>query len=431
MNTNRSEPNQTAHLIKDIAGQAGSRPFGSFHLIALGVAAACLLFGLAGCGDSKAAAAAPGPAPVHVAAAVAREVTDWDTFTGRFEAVESVKLRPRVSGYIDEVRFAEGKEVKKGEVLFVIDQRPYRVQFERAQAEVARAQAQSELATSELARSEKLLSAHAVSQEEYDQHASQRNQLIANLAAARAALDAAKLDLEYTQVVAPISGRVSRAEVTSGNYVHAGESVLTSVVSLDPIYVYFEGDEQTYLKYNELAKSGARPSSRDNPSPVLVGLANENDFPHAGHMNFVDNVLNPETGTIRVRALLDNKEHLFTPGMLARVRLQGSGQYTATLIDDAAVGTDQDRKYVLVVNAQNVAEYRPVELSGVFENQRIVRSGLKPGERVVVGGLQRVRPGSPVTPEEVPAANTASGGAVDGNRVAAAGSKPGAQKVNY
>jgi RND family efflux transporter MFP subunit len=345
---------------------------------------------------------------VHAAAAVQRAVTDWDTFTGRFEAVDSVKLRPRVSGYIDQVSFAEGKEVKKGDVLFVIDPRPYRVQLERAQGELARAKAQADLSEKELHRTENLLAARAVSQEEYEQRVSQRNQLLADVQAARAAADAAQLDLEFTRVIAPIDGRVSRAEVTLGNYVTAGTTILTSVVSLDPIYVVFEGDEQTYLKYNGQAQRGERPSSRETANPVFVGLANEEDFPHTGHMNFVDNALNPETGTIKARAVLENRDHQFTPGMLARVKLLGSGQYNATLIPDEAVGTDQDRKFVMVINQQNIAEYRAVQLGGVFENQRIVRSGVAAGERVIVGGLQRVRPGSPVAPEMVAAADTST-----------------------
>lgn len=373
-----------------------------FSTSLLAVAAGYLILGLAGCGDSK-SAAAPAAVPVHVATVAAREITDWDTFTGRFEAIESVKLRPRVSGYIDAVKFVEGKEVKKGEVLFAIDQRPYRVRLERVQAELSRAKAQSELAETELARTQKLLAARAVSQEEYDRRASQRSQNLAEVQAARAAVDTAQLDLEYTQVVSPIDGRVSRADVTAGNYVNAGETVLTSVVSLDPIYVSFEGDEQTYLKYNALAKSGQRPSSRDNASPVNIGLANETDFPHAGSMNFVDNALNPETGTIRVRALVANPERLFTPGMLARVQLQGSGKYSAPLIEEQAIASDQDRKYVMVVNAQGVAEYRSVELGGIYEDKRVVRKGLNAGERIIVGGLQRVRPGTPVKAEETAA----------------------------
>ncbi|MDB6061958.1 MAG: efflux transporter periplasmic adaptor subunit [Verrucomicrobiaceae bacterium] len=374
-----------------------TRTFGVAHVVVLALGLALLSFGLVGCGSGKTAAAPPAPA-VHTVAAVSGEVVDWDTFTGRFEAVESVKLRPRVSGYIEQVTFAEGKEVKKGDILFVIDQRSYRVQLEKAQSELARATAQVELSAKELQRTERLLQAHAVSQEEYDQRASQRNQLQADVQAARASVDAAQLDLEYTRVASPIDGRVSRAEVTAGNYVNKGESILTSVVSLDPIYVYFEGDEQTFLKYAELTKRGERPSARDTANPVFVGLANEEDFPHAATMNFVDNALNPETGTIRSRAVIANPDHLFTPGMLARVRLQGSGKYTAALIPDEAVVTDQDRKYVLVINPQNVAEYRAVELGGVFDNQRIVRGGLQVGEQIVSSGLQRVRAGMTVAP---------------------------------
>lgn len=408
MNLSQQEPVSASSLSTGRGERAPARPdkqvLSRAHIALLIVAAACLAFGLSGCGDSRAApAAAPPPPPVHVATVEQRTISDWDVFTGRFEAVESVKLRPRVSGYIDQVSFSEGKDVKKGDVLFVIDPRPYRVQLERTQGDLARARAQAELSEKELRRTENLLAAHAVSQEEYEQRASQRNQLAADLQAARAAADAAQLDLEFTRVVAPIDGRVSRAEVTTGNYVNAGATILTSVVSLNPIYVYFEGDEQTYLKYNGQAQRGERPSSRDAANPVFIGLANESDFPHAGHMNFVDNALNPETGTIRVRAVLDNSAHLFTPGMLARVKLLGSGQYSATLIPDEAVGTDQDRKFVIVINAQNVTEYRPVQLGEVSDGQRIVRSGVKAGERVIVGGLQRVRPGMPVTPQPVAA----------------------------
>ena len=367
-----------------------------FLMMSVGIA---LSIGLSGCGAGKAATAPAAPS-VHTVAAVQKEVVDWDTFTGRFEAIDSVKLRPRVSGYIEQVNFAEGKEIKKGDVLFVIDPRPYQVQLQKAQGEWKRAQAQAQLSAIELKRTETLLAARAVSQEEYDQRASQRNQLLADEQAARAAVDAAQLDMEFTRVVSPINGRVSRAEVTVGNYVNVGESVLTSVVSLDPIYVAFEGDEQTYLKYSDMAKRGERPSSRDTPNPVFIGLANEDDFSHEGHMNFVDNALNPETGTIRARAVIDNPEHIYVPGMLARVRLQGSGKYNAVLIPDEAIVTDQNRKYVLALNDKNVVEYRAVELGGVFEEQRIVRGGLQAGERVISGGLQRARPGMTVAPEE-------------------------------
>lgn len=393
---------QELPVAQPIAAQPPQRRVvGMAHAILLVAGIVCVLVGLAGCSKTE-SAPAPAAVPVHVATVAASEVTDWDTFTGRFEAVESVKLRPRVSGYIDAVKFVEGKEVKKGDILFVIDQRPYRVRLEQAKAELTRAKAQSELAKTELARTRKLLKTHAVSQEEFDRRASLYSQVQAEVDAARAAFDTAALDLEYTQVVAPIDGRVSRAEVTTGNFVNAGDTVLTSVVSLDPIYVSFEGDEQTFLKYNELAKRGERPSARDEANLINIGLANEIDFPHTATMNFVDNALNAETGTIRMRALVSNPDRLFTAGMLARVRLQGSGKYSAPVIDERAIGTDQNRKYVLIVNARNVAEYRAIEVGGVHQDGRVVRKGLNAGERIIVGGLQRVRPGTAVKAEQEP-----------------------------
>lgn len=365
------------------------------------LAAATVL--LAGCGNAESAArvAAP-PAPqVRVTAAISREVADWDGFTGRFEAVEHVELRPRVSGYIDELRFVEGKEVAKGEVLFVIDARPYRLELAGAEAELARVQAASELADSERERAGRLLAAKAISKQEYDQRVSRHSQSQAELRAARAAVDTARLNLEFTQVRSPIAGRVSRASVTTGNYVTAGQTALTSVVSLDPIYVSFEGDEQVYLKYQAQAQRGERPNSHDAATPVRVGLANETGYPHEGHMNFVDNALNPETGTIRSRAVLANPDRLFVPGMFARVQLLGSGRYAATLVSDESVGTDQDRRFVLVVRPDNSVEYRSVELGEIHDGLRVVERGLAPGERVILGGLQRARPGMTVQPQEV------------------------------
>lgn len=384
-------------------------------LLVLAAAAALL----AGCGSAESAAqpAAPAPPPVRVTAAISREVTDWDGFTGRFEAVEHVELRPRVSGYIDELRFIEGKEVARDEVLFAIDARPYRLELAGAEAELARVQATSELADSERARAGRLLDAKAISRQEYDQRVSRYSQSQAELRAARAAVDTARLNLEFTQVRSPIAGRVSRANVTSGNYVSAGQTVLTSVVSLDPIYVSFEGDEQTYLKHQAQAQRGERPSSRDAANPVRVGLSNETGYPHEGRMNFVDNALNPATGTIRGRAVLPNPGRLFVPGMFARVQLLGSARYPATLISDESVGTDQDRRYVLVVKSDNSVEYRAVGLGGIHDGLRVVERGLAAGERVILGGLQRARPGMTVAPQEValeaaPAGTPALDGAV-------------------
>jgi RND family efflux transporter MFP subunit len=337
---------------------------------------------------------------VTVAAAISRKVTEFDEFTGRFEAVDRVEIRPRVSGYISSVNFADGSEVRKGDVLFVIDPRPYVAERDKARAQLAQARSQLVLAKSERDRATKLLTQHAISQEEFDTRAAGDEQAQANLEAAQAALDAAALNVEFTRVTAPISGRISRALVTSGNFVANGQTLLTTLVSLDPIYVSFDGDEQVYLKSTKLAHE-TRSNSREARNPVLVGLADENGYPHQGALVFVDNALDPATGTIRSRALLDNHERLFTPGLFARVRLVGSGEYDAVLINDSAVGTDQTVRYVLVVGAGNKVEYRPVQLGPVVDGLRVVRSGLGAGEAIIVNGLQRVRPGAEVAPQRV------------------------------
>lgn len=362
------------------------------------------LVGLSGCGDD-ATATAQAPAPqVSVASALEREVTEWDEFTGRIEAVESVEVRPRVTGYIESVNFSEGSTVRKGDLLFVIDPRPYRAELSKAEAELARAVARSELAASDAARSKSLVDIKAVSREEYDTRVNASREATANVAAARAAVDSAKLNLEFTRVTSPISGRVSKAAVTSGNLVTGGSNaatLLTTVVSLDPIYVTFEGDEQIYLKYTELAQRGERQSSRDAANPVLMGLANESDYPRRGTMVFVDNQIDPRTGTIRARASFDNKDGFLTPGLFARVKLLGHNSYNAVLVDDRAIGTDQSQKFVYVVDAENKVVYRPVKVGRLTDGLRIVLQGLQPGETVIVNGLQRVRPGVVVAPERI------------------------------
>lgn len=338
---------------------------------------------------------------VTVAEAISRKVTEFDEFTGRFEAVERVEVRPRVSGYISSVNFADGNEVKKGDVLFVIDPRPYAAERDKARAQLAQARSQLVLAKSERERATKLLGQHAISQEEFDTRSAGSEQAQANVEAAQAALDAAALNLEFTRVTAPISGRISRALVTSGNFVANGQTLLTTLVSLDPIYVTFDGDEQAYLKYIKLAHVSAHSGAREAGSPVHVGLADENGFPHQGAMVFVDNALDPTTGTIRSRALLDNHERLFTPGLFARIRLLDSSQHDAVLVNDSAIGTDQTVRYVLVVGAGNKVEYRPVQLGPVIDGLRVVQSGLSAGEVIVVNGLQRVRPGAQVQAQRV------------------------------
>jgi RND family efflux transporter MFP subunit len=359
---------------------------------------------LAGCGP---ATPPPPAAPaVSVAEVLERNITDFDEFTGRLEAVETVEIRPRVSGYIQSVNFREGKEIRKGDLLFVIDARPAQAALERATAELARAAAHAELARNQLARAERLLAEHLISQDDYDQRLDATREAEAAQRSAQAAVTSARLDLAYTRVTSPIDGRVSRAEVTPGNLVNGGANggsatLLTTVVGLDPMYVYFEGSEQDYLRYGGMARRGERPSSRDFPNAIEMGLANEEGFPHKGHMDFVDNRVNPGTGTIRARAVFDNPDRTLTPGLFARLRLIGSGQYKALLIDDRAIGTDQDRKFVYVVDGNNKAEYRNVTLGPKSEGLRVIKSGLKPGDRVVVNGIQRVRPGIAVQPENV------------------------------
>jgi len=331
---------------------------------------------------------------VTVASSIERVVSDWDEFTGHFEAVNSVEVRPRVGGFIQRVAFTEGATVHKGDVLFVIDPRPFQAEVSRLEAVLAQARTRRQLAGIEVDRAQKLVSTQAISREELDARTSGQAEGDATVRAAEAALQVARLNLEWTIVRAPISGRVGRAEITTGNVVQAGPpspAVLTTIVSLDPIYVYFDTDEQAYLKY--MGGTGAGPTGRQ----VLVGLANETGFPHDGRLNFVDNRVNGASGTISARALLSNPNGLFTPGLFARVRLLGSQRHPATLVQDQAIGTDQDRKFVLVLKNDNSVEYRPVVTGRVVDGLRTVESGLQPGERVVINGMLRVRPGMKVT----------------------------------
>jgi multidrug efflux system membrane fusion protein len=379
----------------------------SFLLLIAAPAAALLL---SGCARNEAAEQKAAPLPqVSVASVLSRKVTESDEFTGRFEAVERVEIRPRVSGYIASVNFTEGSEVTKGDVLFVIDPRPYEAERDRARAQLAQAHSQLVLAKSERDRATSLLTQHAISQEEFDTRTAGREQAEANVAAAQAALDAAALNLSFTRVSAPISGRISRALVTSGNLVGSGQTLLTTLVSLDPIYVSFDGDEQEYLKYTKHARTSHGGGPPDAASVVKVGLADEGGYPHQGVMVFVDNALDPATGTIRSRARLDNHERLFTPGLFARVQLLGSASHDAVLINDSAVGTDQTVRYVLVVASGNKIEYRPVQLGPVIDGLRVVQSGLAPGETIVVNGLQRVRPGAQIQPQRVAMGERRSG----------------------
>jgi RND family efflux transporter MFP subunit len=365
---------------------------------------------LSSCARNVAAEAPAAPPPVQAAKVISKPVTEFDEFTGRFEAVERVEVRPRVSGYVAATRFAQGHEVRKGDILYVIDPRPYQATLKHAQAELTRARTQAALAESERARALKLIEKRAISQEEFDARTSGNEQAAANLQAAEAAVESAALDLSFTEVRAPISGVVGRAEITAGNLVAAGQTLLTTVVSIDPIYVSFDGDEQVYLKNVGLELRGELKSQRNANNPVWAGLADEQGHPHEGVMVFLDNELDPNTGTIHARGLFKNPERRFTPGMFARVKLVGSAKYEALLINDSAVGTDQSVKFVLRVGADNKIEYTPVKLGPVIDGLRVVREGLKAGDVIVVKGLQQVRPGMPVTPQLVAMGEPKRGG---------------------
>jgi len=341
------------------------------------------------------AAKTPPAAQVTVAEVIHRPLRDWSEFTGRLEAVQSVEIRPRVSGYIDRIGFEEGVRVKKGQILFRIDPRPFRAEAERQLAARTRARSELDLAKANHARAQRLIGENAISREEFERLSSADAVAASDLAAANAALSAAKLNLEFTEVRAPIDGRVSRALITQGNLV-SSDSLLTTIVSDDPVYATFDADEQTFLRYSRNAAN--RTAGED---PVYMGLTDEKDFPHRGRLNFVDNQVDRKTGTIRTRAVFANPDGIYTPGLFVRIRLVGRDTRDAVLIDDRAVGTDLGKKFVFVLKNDSTVDYRGVTLGPDVDGLRVVDSGLGAGEVIVINGLQRVRPGVSVSPTKV------------------------------
>ena len=362
---------------------------------------------LSGCGDKPPPPAAAAAPPVTVAQPTKRTVTDWDEFTGRFEAVEEVQVRARVGGFVTSVEFRDGAFVNTGDLLYVIDPRPFEAIAEQADGQLSDARAKAELGKRELDRALTLNQTQAVADSVVDQRRQALQAANASILQAEGALKAAKLNIEFTHVVAPIAGRVSRHLVSVGNLVQGsdgGATQLTSIVSLDPIYIYFDMDEATYLKNNRLYFEGKRPSSRDTPNPVEVALTGETKPSHTGKMDFLDNRLDLGTGTLRSRAVIQNKDFSILPGQFGRVRLIGSAPYEALLLPDTAIATDQSRKIVFVVKDDDTVEAKPVVLGPLDDGLRVVREGLKPEDRVIVEGLQRARVGAKVSPHAAAAA---------------------------
>lgn len=370
---------------------------GVVALVAVGAAEASRV----DAGDAK---AAPPPPPVTVATPLAKRIVNWDEYSGRFAAVQTVEVRPRVSGFIDKLHFKDGQIVKAGQLLFTIDPRPFELALETAKAELARATAQVELASTEVERARPLVQTGAVTERDFDQRAAALSVARASLQGAEAAVKTAELNLEWTRVVAPIDGRISDRKVDAGNLVNGGSgatTLLTTIVTIDPIHFIFDVSENDYLRYTRLAQTGERASSRDTGNPVRIRLSDESKFVHAGRMDFVDNALNPRSGTLRGRAVIDNKDGLMQPGLFARIELFG-GEVDALLVPDAAIVSDQARKIVFTVDAEGVIVPKPVTLGAIEGGLRVVTSGLEAKDRVVIDGIANpmVRPGAKVTPRD-------------------------------
>jgi membrane fusion protein, multidrug efflux system len=364
---------------------------------------------LAACSHSRAesvSTVAPPPPAVTVAEVIARPLHHWDELTGELQAVNTVEVHPRVNGFIDSVQFTEGARVGKGQILFQIDPRPFQIEIERLSAELKRAQSKLDFAAAGHARAERLFAQNAIAREEYEQLTSAETEAAGDLGSLNAQLHAARLNLEYSHVRSPIDGHVSRALITPGNLVSSA-NLLTTVVSDDPIYAYFDTDEATYLKFAELERANrpqapARNGRGAAPSPVFMGLVGEEGYPHAGKLDFIDNQVDARSSTIHARAVFDNKDGRFTPGLFARIKLVANDDHEAILIDERAVGSDLGKKYVLILKPDSTLEYRAVTLGARIDGLRVVEEGLRPADIVVVNGLQHVSAGAKVQSTRVP-----------------------------
>jgi RND family efflux transporter MFP subunit len=353
------------------------------------------------CAQQQPTAAPPPPPKVTVSQPTSREVVEWEEYTGRLEAVESVEVRARVNGYLQSIHFKNGATVKQGDLLFVIDPRPYQAELERAKAEVALANARLERMSKDLTRAQMLVRSRAVSEEEVDTRVSDQRQAQESVQAARATVNAAQLNVEFTQVRAPINGRISRNLVSVGNLINGGttqSTLLTTIVSLDPIYCYFEADERSYLRGIRQLRNGDRTNGRASKQPVYVALADEENFPHQGFIDFLDNRLDQNTGTITARAVLPNPDLLLAPGLFARVRMPAGDKYKALMLPPEAVGSDLSQQFVFVVDDQNLVQYRKVTPGPLIDGWRVIRDGLQPDDWVIVKGVQRAKTGAKVDP---------------------------------
>lgn len=366
---------------------------------ALGAAISLSLF-VAACGQGT--PPAPPPPQVTVANPVREKLIDRDEYVGRFVAVDSVEIRARVSGYLEKVHFTDGQLVKAGDLLFTLDQRPFRASLDQAKADLARAKSQVDLSAADLTRAETLLQQKTIAEALYDQRVQAKRAADAALQSADAALKTAQLNLEFTELRSPVSGRIGDRRVSPGNLVTGtttgGTTLLATVVSTDPIRFEFSFDEASYLRYQRIARDSGRAEERGTKLPVQLRLLDEKAFEHKGNIDFVDNVIDTSSGTIRGRAVFANPNNLFTPGMFARVIVPGSPEYEALLVPDSAVGTEQIRKFVYVVDAENTVRQKYIELGSLQGSMRVVRNGLDASDRIIVNGLMRARAGAKVTP---------------------------------